>query len=67
MSRRTFEALISQLRAARPEGKPGDASVQWCKDVAAVAQALRSVNPAFDPHRFINDCLNHSVFQEIKK
>lgn len=66
MSRRTFEALISHLRQSRPKGAPGDASVQWCKDVAVVAQALRSVNPAFDPRRFINDCLNDGQLQGVK-
>lgn len=66
MSRRTFEALISHLRQSRPEGAPGDSSVQWCKDVAAVAQALKSVNPAFDPRRFINDCLNGEPVKELR-
>lgn len=63
MSRRTFESLVAHLRTTRPEGSPGDASGQWCKDVSAVADALRAVNPAFDRRRFINDCLNstHAV------
>lgn len=59
MSLRTFNAIISHLRHTRPDGPPSDASVQWCKDVAAVAQALASVNRAFDPRRFVNDCLNN--------
>lgn len=58
MSRRTFESLVTHLRATRPKGPPSTASLQWCKDVAAVAQALNEVNPSFDPRRFINDCLN---------
>lgn len=58
MSRRTFEALAAQLRLVRPKGAPSDISVQWCKDIAAVAQALASTNAAFDPKRFVNDVLN---------
>lgn len=57
MSRRTFEALAAQLKATRP-GRHHPDGVQWYKDVAAVAQALKSINPAFNPQRFVHDVLN---------
>lgn len=58
MSRRTFEALVTYLGNARP-GKDTLDYPQWFADVTAVAYALQSLNRAFDPQRFVRDCLTY--------